>query len=99
MGGCSSVQGELDFTSFPHTAPVSAKFHSLPNIILEDKGLKKAIRELKETLYQKENLALLRCASPKLESKVEESYSDFVVRLQDILQEKKKSEIEKLQMH
>ncbi len=93
----SAVHEELDFTNFPHTAPSSAKFHGLPDIILEDKGLKKAIRELKETLYREENLALLRCASPKLESKVEESHSDFVVRLQDILQEKKELEIEKLQ--
>ena len=92
-----AVQNETDFTNFPHTAPASAKFHSLPNIILEDKGLKKAIRELKETLYQEESLELLRCTSPKLESKTEESRSDFIVRLQDILKEKKEAEIEKLQ--
>ena len=88
---------ESDFTSFPHTAPAKGKFHRLPKIVLEDKGLKKAIRELKETLYQEQYLALFRCASPKLESKVEESRSDFVVRIQDILQEKKENEIEKLQ--
>ncbi len=93
----SALYEELDFMNFPHSPPSSAKFHRLPDIILEDKGLKKAIRELKETLYREENLALLRCASPKLESKVEESHSDFVVRLQDILQEKKELEIEKLQ--
>jgi len=93
----NAVQEEIDFTNFPHTAPSSAKFHSLPSIILEDKGLRKAISKLKETLYQEENLELLRCASPKLESKVEESHSDFIVRLQDILKEKKELEIEKLQ--
>ncbi len=65
--------------------------------MLEDKGLKKAIRELKETLYREQYLELFRCTSPKLESKVEESRSGFVVRIQDILQEKKESEIEKLQ--
>lgn len=88
---------ENDFTSFPHTAPASGKFHRLPKVVLADKGLKKAIRELKETLYQEQYLELFRCASPKLESKVEESRSDFVVKIQDILQEKKESEIEKLQ--
>ena len=92
-----AVEEGFDFQKFPHTAPSKAKFQSLPKIILEDKGLKKAIRELRETLYREENLVLLRCASPKLESKVEESHSDFVVRLQDILQEKKEVEIEKLQ--
>jgi len=93
----NAVEDEIDFTNFPHTAPSSAKFHALPEIILEDKGLRKAVRELKETLYQEESLDLLRCASPKLESKVEESRSDFIVRLQDSLKEKKEAEIEKLQ--
>jgi len=92
------MEDENDFTSFPHTAPASGKFHRLPKIVLEDKGLKKAIKELKETLYQEEYLELFRCASPKLESKVKEPRSDFVVRVQDILQEKKESEIEKLQV-
>jgi uncharacterized protein (DUF2164 family) len=89
---------EVNFEKFPHTAPSKAKFQTLPDIILEDKGLKKAIRELKESLYREQNLELLRCASPKLESKVQESHSDFVVRLQDILQDKKEVEIEKLQV-
>lgn len=93
----SAIDEELDFTNFPHTAPSSAKFHRLPDIILKDKGLKKAIIKLKETLYREENLVLLRCASPKLESKAEESRRDFTVRLQDVLQEKKELEIEKLQ--
>ncbi|WP_415407011.1 helicase HerA domain-containing protein [Sulfurovum sp. CS9] len=93
-----AVEEDFDFQKFPHTAPSKAKFQSLPKIILEDKGLKKAIRELKETLYQEQSLDLLRCVSPKLESKVEESHSDFIVRLQDILKDKKESEIEKLQI-
>jgi hypothetical protein len=92
-----AVEEELDFTNFPHIAPANAKFHILPDIVLEDKGLKKAIKKLKDTLYQQENLELFRCTSPKLESKVGESRSDFLVRLQDILQEKKVHEIEKLQ--
>ncbi len=92
-----AVEDEIDFTTFPHTAPASGKFHVLPKIILEDKGLKKAISELKETLYREQHLELLRCVFPKLESKVEESRSDFLVRVQDILQEKKETEIEKLQ--
>jgi len=90
-------QEDQDFTNLPHTAPSGAKFHALPDIVLEDKRLTKATRELKETLYYEQNLELLRCSSPKLESKVEESYSDFAVRIQDILQDKKELEIEKLQ--
>lgn len=92
-----AVEGDNDFTNYPHTAPSKGKFHTLPKLIVGDKGLKKAIRELKETLYTQEYLELLRCTSPKLESKVEESKSEFMVRLQDILQDKKEQEIEKLQ--
>jgi len=88
---------EESFENYPHTAPSKAKFQALPKIVLEDKGLKKAIRELKESLYREQNLELLRCLSPKLESKVGESESNFRVRLQDILNDKKESEIEKLQ--
>ncbi len=64
---------------------------------MKDKGLKSVTRELKNYLYQEKFLELLRCASPKLESKVNESRSDFIVRLQDMLNDKKEIEIEKLQ--
>ena len=87
---------DLDFTRLPHTAPQNARYYDLPKVILEDRGLKRAVRELKGYLYQSEGLELFRCRSPKLESKAGESRSDFVVRLQDILQEKKEEEIEKL---
>ncbi len=88
---------EEHFENYPHTAPSKAKFQTLPDVVVEDKGLKKAIRELKESLYRDQNLELLRCKSPKLESKVEESESDFKVRLQDSLNDKKETEIEKFQ--
>jgi len=88
---------EESFENYPHSAPSKAKFQALPKVILDDKGLKRAIRELKESLYREQNLEFLRCASPKLESKVGESESDFSVRLQDVLNDKKENEIEKLQ--
>lgn len=94
----NAVEEELGFDRFPHTAPSNAKFQVLPDIILEDKGLAKAVRELKETLYREQDLELLRCISPKLESKVDESRADFIVRLQDGLNDKKEIELEKLQM-
>ena len=86
------------FENYPHTAPSKAKFQNLPDVVIEDKGLKNAIRELKESLYREQHLELLRCKKPKLESKVEESESDFKVRLQDMLNDKKEAEIEKLQI-
>jgi len=89
-------EGE-NFENYPDRAPSKAKFQPLPKVVLEDKGLKKAIRELKESLYREESLILFRCLSPKLESKVGESEIDFKVRLQDMLNDKKEIEIEKLQ--
>ncbi|MCF6244712.1 MAG: DUF87 domain-containing protein [Sulfurovum sp.] len=88
---------EESFENYPHNVPSKGKFQLLPEVILRDKGLKKSIRELKETLYRGEKLELLRCLSPKIESSVGESKSDFTVRLQDILNDKKEQEIEKLQ--
>ncbi len=93
-----AVEEELGFDRFPHTPPSDAKFHTLPDIVLEDKRLAKAVGELKETLYREQNLELLRCSSPKLESKVNEARADFIVRLQDELNDKKELEIEKLQI-
>jgi len=46
-----AVKEDMDFTNFPHIVPKGAKFHPLSEIILEDKGLKNAIRKLKDTLY------------------------------------------------
>jgi len=89
---------ELDFEKLPHKAPSASSFQPLPKVILEDKALRKAQRELKEYLYQEENLELFRCLSPKLESKVDESRSDFLVRVQDLLNEKKEQEIDKLKL-
>lgn len=92
----NASEEKIDFTNFPHKVPSGVKFQPLPKIIAEDNGLKKAIRELKETLYTQENLELFRCSNPKLESKVKESRSEFIVRIQDLLQEEKEDAIEKL---
>jgi hypothetical protein len=89
---------DVDFINLPHTAPKNAQYYELPKIILEDRGLKHAVRKLKEYLYQEEGLELFRCTSPKLESRAGEPRADFIVRVQDILQEKKEKEIEKLKM-
>ncbi len=85
-----------DFERFPRTGPTNAHFASLPEVLLNDRGLRKCIRELREYLYQSEALQLWRCKSPKLESKAGESRADFMVRLQDLLEEQKEEAIEKL---
>jgi len=91
-----SIEEELDFEKLPHRSPSNATYQPLPDIVLQDRGLKNAARALKEYLYQEEHIELLRCASPKLESGIGESRMDFTIRLQDKLNEKKEMEIEKL---
>ncbi len=86
----------LLFERFPKKAPRDAKLAEVPGFVLEDKGLKKAARELKEALYRSEYLELYRCKNPKLESRVDESRADFTVRVEDLLNDKKEQEIEKL---
>jgi hypothetical protein len=85
-----------DFENYPHTKPSEASYQPLPEIVLDDKGLKQASKALEEKLYRGSALSLYRCDSPKVESEVGESHADFVVRLQDLLNEKKEEEIEKL---
>ncbi len=92
-----AVEEKIIFEKFPSSAPTKAKFQVLPEIVLKDKGLRKAIKELKKELYREQYIELFRCLSPKLESKVHESRSNFLVRLKDMLDEKKEVEIEKLQ--
>jgi len=87
---------ETDFTNLPHIAPKNAQFYDLPKTILEDRGLRHAIRELKSYLYQEERLELYRCRSPKLESRPGESRSDFIVSVRVAVGQKKEEEIEKL---
>ena len=86
----------VDFEQFPRTAPAKAHFAPLPETLLNDKGLRTSIRELKTYLYRNEALQMWRCRAPKLESKVGESRADFMVRLQDLLEEQKEEAIDKL---
>ena len=89
-------EDESDFENFPHVAPREAHFAPLPQFILDDKELRKSARALKEHLYQTRAITLWRSRSPKLESRIGESKMDFMVRLNDLLQEEKEEEIEKL---
>ena len=92
-----ALEERIDFEKFSHTPPSKAKFQSLPSVVLKDKSLKSATKELKDYLYHEKVLELLRCTSLKEESKVGESRADFLVRLQDVLSDKKEMAIDKLQ--
>ncbi len=88
---------DIIFERYPNTTPQGALYNALPEIILSDKGLKKASNALKEMLYRQESLVLYRCDALKMESRAHETESGFKVRLQDVLGQKKELEIEKLQ--
>ncbi len=96
---CWDEKEELEepLKSFPTKRPSNAKFAHLPEFIVEDKGLKGCKRALVNELYLSEKLELYKCKRLRLESKVDESYDEFVVRVQDILNEKKDQALQKLQ--
>ena len=85
------------FSRLPSNAPEDAQFAEVPDIISEDKKLRKTTTSLKDWLYHEHKLALFRCKSPKLESKPYESLGDFKVRLNDVLNEEKEDAIDVLQ--
>ena len=85
-----------DFTRFPTQVPAQAKLGKLPDIVRNDRGLRGAKKSLSDFLYQEKKLELYRCKSPKIESKPHEKLGDFRVRLQDLLNDKKEEEIERL---
>jgi len=89
---------ELDepLKSFSTKAPKGAKFKPLPDFISEDKSLKQCARALKEHIYTTRKLELYRCKKLRLESEIDESYDDFVVRVQDVLRDKFEDKLDDL---
>ena len=85
------------FSTLPSHAPTDAQYAGVPEIISNDRKLKKTITSLKDWLYHEHKLELYRCKSPKLESEPYESLGDFKVRLADLLNDKKEGAIEVLQ--
>ncbi len=87
---------ESKLESFSTKKPHNAKFKALPSFISEDKDLKNCQKELKEYLYLHEKLSLYRCKKLKMESKVNESKEEFLIRVQDRLKELQEEAIQEL---
>ena len=87
---------ESDFMRLSTQKPNEAKLKKLPQFIYKDKRLRDSSKALSDWLYHERRLELFRNKLPKLESKPYETLGDFKVRLQDILNEKKDIEIDKL---
>ncbi len=77
--------------------PTKATFSSLPQEIMQDKGLKETKKSLVNWIYKNRRLTLFKSTSPRLTSMPHEDLTDFKVRLKDILDEKREEAIEKLQ--
>jgi DNA-binding ferritin-like protein len=92
-----AYEDEAAFARYLRTPPQEANFGEIPSFIRRDKGLKRAIRELKDYLYANEKIEMWRCRKLKMESMLDETYGAFVVRVQDKLAELKEEQIEKLQ--
>jgi hypothetical protein len=84
------------FENLPDRAPTGAQFLPLPQIVSDDKGLRKATRSLRDHIYTTERLDMFRCRSPRLESKPKETLDQFRLRLQDVLAEKKEEALDEL---
>jgi len=91
-------QEELEepLNSFSSKAPNGAKFKPLPQFISEDKSLKQCSRALKEHIYTTHKLELYRCKRLRLESELNESYDDFVVKVEDVLKDKLEDKLDEL---
>lgn len=92
----SQEELEEPLKSFPTKAPKGAKFKPLPSFISEDRDLKNCKRELKEHIYSTHKIELYRCKRLRIESKIDESYDSFLVRVEDILKDKFETELDKL---
>jgi len=91
-----SLELEDDFTKYSKQPPKEASFSELPEVIVSDKSLKLSKKSCIEYLYHNSKITLYKCKSLKVESKPDEDKSDFLVRVQDVANEKKEEELEKL---
>ncbi len=87
---------ENKLESFSTKKPQNAKFKPLPPFISEDKDLKNCQKELKEYLYLYEKLPLFKCKKLKMESKVNETKEEFLIKVKDRLKELQEEAINEL---
>ena len=82
---------------FSDSKPSNASFASLSDEVSADKALKKTKKSLVDWVYRTKRLETFKCTSPRLSSLPYESLGDFKVRIKDQLDDKKETEIDKLQ--
>ncbi len=92
-----SEAGTIEDKSIYSLQPPSDIYYALlPECIKKDNKLKNCKTLLKNYIYINEKLTIYRCRKLKIESKIDENYEDFVLRVKNLLRQNKDEEIEKI---
>ncbi|MEA3523382.1 MAG: DUF87 domain-containing protein, partial [Campylobacterota bacterium] len=82
-------KGEVNYKRLAKNPPTDARYAPLPTEILQNNAKKKLHVKIQNYLYRNENLQMHRVRSVRLDSKPKESLTEFKIRLQDLLNQKK----------
>lgn len=86
----------FDFTKATNEHPKDASYAPVPECVATDNELKNATSDLEDFLYQQNSLSIYKCRFLRLESDLGVSEGEFRVEIQNVLDEKKEDELEKL---
>jgi len=92
----SASTDNSDFYKLPHKEPKKAQYAQVPSFIKTDKSLRKSSSNLKEYIYKNSKLQLFKCSKLRLESAVGDTKQDFIIKVQNMIDDKKEIEIDKL---
>ena len=82
-----------EFTSKPNN---NASYAPLPSIITNARNLNSWEKELSNFIYNTKRLKLYSCKALKMESNLGQSRQDFILEVQDVLNQKRDEKIEKI---
>lgn len=85
-------------SSFETKERPNSSYYAIPVFIQNEKDLKALEKDFVDYVYRNSKLTLYKNEALKIDSKQNESLSDFKIRLQDRLNEKIDLEVEKLQL-
>jgi hypothetical protein len=90
-------ESKINIKRLSTVPPTEARYANLPTQLLQRNAEKSLHVKIINYLYQTRNLQMYRVRSPKLQSKPKESLSEFKIRFQDLLNQKKDEAINLLQ--
>jgi hypothetical protein len=78
--------------------PTNSTYYELPLFVQNDKDLKLIEKHFADFIYRTQKLKLYKVAKLRLESKEDESFEEFKIRVQDRLREAEDVELDKLKL-